>query len=130
MIRRGKGRIFIAADRIEPAPTPLLEMLADEILPFKITGEIEFMINRTDDAWILTLLNNKGFSKEPRDMPVIDFDGSADVTVEFRFEVEKIEDIYCHCGVKIPENEKSLSLRLHPGEFRIFKFFETQRNDQ
>ena len=36
----------------------------DEAIPFTITGDIEFMLNRVPDGWLVTLINNRGIHKE------------------------------------------------------------------
>jgi hypothetical protein len=125
-VRRGKGRVFVADGREEPCPTPLWATLADEYLPFRVRGTVEYMINRTPDSWILTLINNAGFRKEPREMPETDPAGTVDVSVEWRFPAARIVDVYRHVSVKQPAEGEALSLRLDPGAFRILRFETAQ----
>jgi hypothetical protein len=38
----------------------------------KVTGDVEYLINRTTNGWIVTLLNNKGVYKTQQGMAQVD----------------------------------------------------------
>ena len=56
-VKRPKGKLIPAAEH-------LIERLHDEAIPFKVAGDIEFMLNRVADGWLVTLINNRGVYKE------------------------------------------------------------------
>ena len=44
----------------------LLEKIQSEVLPFKVSGDVHFLVNQMkDNSWKIILLNNRGVSKEP-----------------------------------------------------------------
>ncbi len=63
-------RYLLARDRKTPAPIveELLVKIQEEVLPVKIQGNCQFMLNRTADGrWMAVLINNEGVIKHPKD---------------------------------------------------------------
>ena len=50
----------------------LLEHLTAGLLPFRVDGDVEYAANRSDDAWLVTLVNNRGVYKLPSEPTIID----------------------------------------------------------
>ena len=50
----------------------LFEHLTSGLLPFTVTGDVEYAVNRNEDSWLITLLNNRGVYKLPPDPASID----------------------------------------------------------
>ena len=50
----------------------LLEHLTAGLLPFRVAGDVEYAVNRNDDSWLITLVNNRGIYKLPTDPTLID----------------------------------------------------------
>ena len=49
----------------------LAHVFADAV-PVKVTGDVEYLINRTANGWIVTLLNNNGVFKPQQGMAQVD----------------------------------------------------------
>jgi hypothetical protein len=67
----GKGSVVFVAvpdmlgedERMTPfAAHTLAHVFADSV-PVKVTGDVEYLINRTANGWVVTLLNNNGVSQ-------------------------------------------------------------------
>jgi len=41
-------------------------------LPLKVDGDVEYLINRTDNGWVVTLFNNNGVFKPQQGLAQID----------------------------------------------------------
>ena len=50
----------------------LLGHLTSGLLPFRVTGDIEYAVNRNEDSWLLTLMNNRGVYKLATEQAIID----------------------------------------------------------
>jgi hypothetical protein len=67
----GKGTVIFAAlpdllghdERITPFAAHLLAHIFHDVTPVKVRGDVEYLINRNTDGWIVTLLNNNGVYK-------------------------------------------------------------------
>jgi hypothetical protein len=76
-------------DRMTPFAAHMLAHIFADATPVKVTGDVEYLINRTANGWIVTLLNNNGVSKTPQGMAQVD--RSAYVTVSISLRNEKIQ---------------------------------------
>ena len=72
MVSRGSGRLVMAGVPlglgVDNRPVPLLGLLmrglTEGLLPVRIRGDVEWLLNHLDDGrWIVTLLNNAGIDK-------------------------------------------------------------------
>ena len=69
--RVGRGRVVYCAvpdllgldERLVPAAAHLLAHLAAQATPVKVTGNVEFLVNRNARGWVVTLINNRGVYK-------------------------------------------------------------------
>jgi hypothetical protein len=68
VFKRGKGRLrFLAVPRglgIDGAVTPLVALVLanarEGLLPVEVDGDVEWLLNRTEKGWLVTLLNPAG----------------------------------------------------------------------
>jgi hypothetical protein len=85
----GKGSVVFAAapdllgedERITPFAAHMLAHVFADAVPLKVTGDIEYLINRTENGWIVTLLNNNGVLKPQQGMAQVDRNASVTVTI-------------------------------------------------
>jgi hypothetical protein len=59
----------------------LLAHLATEAVPVKVSGDVQRLINRTSNGWIVTLINNNGVFKSQSGLAQVDRAASVDVTL-------------------------------------------------
>ena len=84
----GKGSVVFVAvpdllgedERMTPFAAHLLAHVFADAAPLKVTGDVEYLINRTANGWVVTLLNNNGVFKPQQGMAQVD--RSAYVTVD------------------------------------------------
>lgn len=71
VLQRGKGRlVFLSVPRglgIDGAATPLVALVLAHarqgLLPLEVEADVEWLLNRTDRGWLLTLFNSAGSNK-------------------------------------------------------------------
>jgi hypothetical protein len=76
----GEGTVVFAAlpdllgedERITPFAAHMLAHVFADATPIKISGDVEYMINRTDNSWVVTLFNNNGVFKPQQGLAQVD----------------------------------------------------------
>jgi hypothetical protein len=66
----------------------LAHVFADAV-PLRVTGDVEYLVNRTEKGWIVTLLNNNGVSKPQQGMAQVDRSASVNVTITIKKDERK-----------------------------------------
>ena len=87
----GKGNVVFAAlpdllgvdERMTPFAAHMLAHVFADATPLKVTGDVEYLINRTANGWIVTLLNNNGVFKTQQGMAQVDRSAYVTVTIIF-----------------------------------------------
>jgi hypothetical protein len=88
----GKGTVVFAAlpdllgedERITPFAAHLLAHVFADATPVRVEGDVEYLINRTESGWIVTLLNSRGVYKPQQGMAQVDRDAYVDVSISLR----------------------------------------------
>jgi hypothetical protein len=94
--RVGKGSVVFCAlpdllgedERITPFAAHMLAHLFGNATPVKVKGDLEYLVNRTDHGWVVTLFNNNGVFKSQHGLAQVD--RSASVTATIRLETQDI----------------------------------------
>ncbi len=76
----GKGAVVFAAvpdllgedERITPFAAHLLAHVFADAAPIKVSGDVEYLVNRNDNGWVITLFNNNGVVKPQQGMAQVD----------------------------------------------------------
>jgi hypothetical protein len=76
----GKGSVVFAAlpdllgedERITPFAAHMLAHVFADAAPIKIDGDVEYLINRNSQGWLVTLINNNGVYKPAQGMAQVD----------------------------------------------------------
>ena len=85
----GKGSVVFAAlpdllgvdERITPFAAHMLAHVFADATPLKVSGDVEYLINRTTNGWVVTLLNNNGVFKTQQGMAQVDRNAYVNVTI-------------------------------------------------
>ena len=115
-----KGKLMAGAEY-------LLKKLHDESLPFRIDGDIQFLLNKIPDGWIVTLINNRGLYKEPDGPLIVDDDYTSVVRIYPKDNISIIDaaellEIGDNPILKKSNNEiSSIIASVPPGDVRIVK---------
>jgi hypothetical protein len=88
----GKGSVVFVAvpdllgedERMTPFAAHMLAHVFADAAPLKVTGDVEYLINRTDKGWIVTLLNSNGVFKPQQGMAQVDRTASVTVTITMK----------------------------------------------
>jgi hypothetical protein len=93
----GKGSVVFAAvpdllgedERMTPFAAHMLAHVFADAVPLRVTGDVEYLVNRTEKGWIVTLLNNNGVSKPQQGMAQVDRSASVNVTITIKKDERK-----------------------------------------
>ena len=93
----GKGSVVFSAlpdllgadERMTPFAAHLLAHVFTDVTPVKVSGDVEYLINRTANGWVVTLINNNGVFKPQQGLAQVD--RSAYVNVSLSLRTGKIE---------------------------------------
>jgi hypothetical protein len=85
----GKGNVVFTAlpdllgedERITPFAAHLLAHVFADAVPLQITGDVEYLINRTANGWVVTMLNNNGVFKTQQGMAQVDRNAYVTATI-------------------------------------------------
>jgi hypothetical protein len=76
----GKGRVVFCAlpdllgedERVTPFAAHMLTHVFADASPVKVRGDVEYLVNRTANGWVVTLFNNNGVFKQQQGMAQVD----------------------------------------------------------
>lgn len=102
----------------------LLAAINAEVLPFKIEGDIGYQINRSDNAWVVILMNNKGIIKDPRKPEEFDPSQTAIVRIRAKFPVVMVKELLKGEIVETADRIPLLTVSLVPGDVKILSFMD------
>jgi hypothetical protein len=119
----GKGTVVFAGvpdllgedERITPFAAHMLAHVFDDAVPLKVSGDVEYLVNRTANGWVVTMLNNNGVFKTQQGMAQVD--RSAYVTVTIGNQIKSATEWISDAPLK-PENG-IVTVRIPPGGVSI-----------
>jgi len=85
----GKGTVVFNAladllgidERVTPFSAHMLAHVFSNATPVKVDGDVEYLINRTNAGWVVTLFNNKGVYKPQQGLAQVDRAAVASATI-------------------------------------------------
>ncbi len=85
----GKGSVVFVGvpdllgedERITPFAAHMLAHVFEDAVPLKVTGDVEYLVNRTANGWVVTMLNNNGVFKTQQGMAQVDRSAYVTVTI-------------------------------------------------
>ncbi|MEA2204357.1 MAG: hypothetical protein QOE77_1133 [Blastocatellia bacterium] len=88
----GKGSIIFCAvadllgedDRIATFAAHMLAHVFTDVTPLQVRGDVEYLVNRTSQGWIVTLFNNNGVLKPQQGLAQVDRSANVSVSVSLR----------------------------------------------
>jgi hypothetical protein len=124
----GKGNVVFVGvpdllgedERITPFAAHLLTHIFAEATPLKITGDVEYLINRTSNGWVVTLLNNNGVFKTQQGMAQVDRTAYVNVTITLRGrQIQSATEWTSDTPLEV--NAGSISIQIAPGSLAIIE---------
>ncbi|HKS10161.1 MAG TPA: hypothetical protein VJS13_11480 [Pyrinomonadaceae bacterium] len=122
----GKGTVVFSAlpdllgvdERVTPFAAHMLAHVFADATPVQVRGDVEYLINRTDNSWIVTLLNNNGVYKSQQGMAQVDRNAYVNVSITLRGnKIQSASDWINDAALKPDAN--TISLRLAPGGIAV-----------
>jgi hypothetical protein len=122
----GKGNVVFAAvpdllgedERITPFAAHMLAHVFADASPVKVSGDVEYLINRTANGWVVTMLNNNGVFKTQQGMAQVDRSAYVDVTITMPG-VKNATEWTSDSPLKVENG--SVSVRIAPGSLAIIE---------
>ena len=120
----GKGKVVFVAvpdllgedERMTPFAAHMLAHVFVDAVPVKVEGNVEYLINRTANGWVVTLLNNNGVFKPQQGMAQVD--RSAYVTGRISLPgIQSATEWTTDTAVKVDKG--SVSVQIAPGSLAI-----------
>jgi hypothetical protein len=103
----------------------LMRRLSEQYLPVNVTGDVEYMINRTSTGWIVALINNEGITKKGIGPVVLDPTKTQNVQLRLqRAALDAAREWRTNTTPQITDN--AVTLTIPPGQIRIVEL-TTQR---
>ena len=139
LIRRdiGNGSVLVSRATSGPdrhqamaVPDEFLASLARKYLPFRIEGDVQTLINRTKDGWLLMVVNNQGITKELHvdQKPVVDPSATRRVGISFQGKAAMVSELIYADRLRVEgtgaSTEHGIGFDLPPGEIRLIKIQE------
>ncbi len=124
----GAGKVIVVAlpdllgtdERITPFAAHLLEHVFTDATPVRVEGDVEYLINRSGDSWIVTLINNNGVLKQQQGMAQVD--RTASVTAKVSLPGQSLTSAVDWINDKAVEvNKSSVSITLTPGAIAVIE---------
>jgi hypothetical protein len=86
---RGKGRLvyisvphgLTVGKQIMPVIARLMVHLTSDLMPVEVQGDVNWMVNRTDAGWVVTLMNPEGQTKPQQGILPTDYRENRDVRI-------------------------------------------------
>jgi hypothetical protein len=101
-------------ERVTPFAAHLLAHVFSDATPVQVRGDVEYLINRTDNGWVVTLLNNNGVYKTQQGMAQVDRSAYVDVSITLRGEkIQSATDWISDLSLNVATG--NVNLRVAPG---------------
>lgn len=132
----GRGKVVFVAlpdllgedERMPPFVAHLLAHLCSDATPVQVLGEVEYMVNRTERGWVVTLLNNKGVLKPQQGLAQVDRSQRVEVSLSLRGKgIEQAREWTEDKRLDISRESGQMSVKLNiaPGGVQIVELVET-----
>lgn len=101
----------------------LMEHLISGLLPFKVDGDIEYIANRNEDSWLVTLINNRGVYKLPNEYATFDPRQTQTVNITLDKKPAKIADWKNAEPIQAKkiDNNWRVTVDIPPGDLKILQ---------
>src|SRR4029453_8816810 len=71
-------------ERLLPFAAHLLAHLASNATPVQVEGDVEYLINRNEHGWVVTLFNDNGIFKPQQGLSQVDRNARVTATISLR----------------------------------------------
>lgn len=105
----------------------ILERLVDQALPVKVSGNIQYGINKTADGWWIYLINNDGVKKYPTRAPVFDKLKKSRVVIDLKdLEAASVKELFSEKN--LPVKDGKITVSVEPGDIAVCRIIEKKKD--
>jgi hypothetical protein len=127
-VERGKGRLIYLsvprglgiAQQASPVLARLFAHLSRGLMPVEVKGEVEWLVNRSEKGWLVTLLNPAGQAKPQQGITPTDYRENRSVTIKSRLPVTTARDRLLP-GATFPVRNNTVECEVPAGGVRIIE---------
>jgi hypothetical protein len=109
-------------ERITPFAAHMLAHVFADVTPIKISGDVEYLMNRTDNGWVVTLFNNNGVFKPQQGLAQVDRSAYVTATISLAGrQIQKAIDWMNEKDVEVKSQngQNSVTVSIAPGGVAI-----------
>jgi hypothetical protein len=131
----GKGTVVFVAtadllgedERITPFAAHLLAHIFADATPIKVSGDVEYLVNRNANGLVVTLFNNNGVFKPQQGMAQVDRRAYVNATISFPGQrIQEIRDWITDKEVEM-KNQNGVTVSIAPGGVSIIELRSQNR---
>jgi hypothetical protein len=126
----GKGNVVFCTlpdllgedERITPFVAHMLAHVFSEATPVRVSGDVEYLINRKDSGWVVTLFNNNGVFKPQQGLAHVDRNAYVNATINFGTQkVQSANDWITDkpLDLQTQSGSQSLKVQIAPGAIAV-----------
>jgi len=122
-INVGKGKVIVYGEDYNAEQImPIIEELYSKYSPITISGDVQTVLSVKDNALFVTLINNKGVTKNGDTEEIIDANVNDTISVKFngKQRIKSVSDIYN--DNTITQNGNEATVTLSAGDIAVLKF--------
>jgi hypothetical protein len=127
-IDRGQGRLvylsipkgLTISQQAHPIVARLMAHLTRGLMPVEVDGDVQWMLNKTEQGWAVTLLNPAGQAKPQQGITPTDFRENRSVQIRSQWPITNAHDRLLP-SEKIEVHENSLQVTVPAGAVRIIE---------
>ena len=126
----GKGSVIFAAlpdllgedERITPFAAHMLAHVFADATPIKVTGDVEYLLNRNENGWVVTLINNNGVFKPQQGLAQVDRHAYVNATISLSgLTIQKAVDWMSDKEVELKNGRSGVAVSLAPGGIAVIE---------
>jgi len=126
----GKGNVIFCTlpdllgedERITPFAAHMLAHVFSEATPVRVSGDVEYLINRTESGWVVTLFNNNGVFKPQQGLAHVDRNAYVNATINLgTVKVQSASDwiVDKPLAVQTQNGSQTLKVQIAPGAVAV-----------
>lgn len=130
----GKGKViaglppYLLDDKNQLLPlfASLMKEISRQALPVAVEGSVEYLENKTENGWLITLINNNGVYKKADQPPEIKPEEASTITMTYGKTPNKIIERLAGSPVdwKMEKSECKIKVALPPGEVKVIEIID------
>ncbi len=103
-----------------PFAAHMLAHVFADATPIKVSGDVEYLVNRNENGWVVTLINNNGVFKPQQGMAQVDRRAYVTVTINLTGKpISKATD--WTSGKEIEVKQNGVTVSIAPGDLSIIE---------